>query len=63
MPEDTIKKYRVEVKARLSGCPRCGGWVALEPDPVSGAWKVCVNCGWQEELKTTDQVVSARKSY
>ncbi|MCL4535564.1 MAG: hypothetical protein M1370_10450 [Bacteroidetes bacterium] len=50
MTEKVMKTYRVEVKARLASCPRCGGWTHVEPDLISGAWRVCVNCGWQEEI-------------
>ncbi|MCL4535185.1 MAG: hypothetical protein M1370_08530 [Bacteroidetes bacterium] len=61
MAEKIVKKYRMEIKARLARCPRCGGWVAVEPDPVNGAWKVCVNCGWQQEI-SLDEVAALRRS-
>ncbi len=61
MLEPTIQKYRVEVKARLVRCPRCRGFVTVEPDPIAGEWAVCVNCGWEQPLGL-DEPIDARNN-
>ncbi len=55
MEEQSLQPQSVEVKARLLRCRRCNGWVYVEHDPFAqGSWAVCVNCGWEEELMSTD---------
>ncbi len=55
MEERLLQSGSVEVKARLLRCRRCNGWVYVESDPFAqGSWAVCVNCGWEEDLISTD---------
>ncbi len=62
MAQDTGKKYRVEVKARLVKCPRCDGWVFPEPATGDDAYLVCLNCGWEKPMRA-GIAAGARTSY
>ncbi len=62
MSNGVTKKYKVEVKARLVGCPRCGGWTTVEPDMFNGAWRVCVNCGWEQAVEAGEAVTAGKSS-
>jgi len=31
-------------------CPRCRGWLYVEPDLGPGRWLKCIQCGWEHWL-------------
>lgn len=36
--------------AEPNRCPRCGGWLYIEPDVGRGRWLKCLLCGWERWL-------------
>lgn len=45
---------------RLKGCPRCGGDVLIDKAYEEND-EVCIQCGYRNYLKVTDETVKSKK--
>ncbi len=62
MDKSTIKRYKIEVASRAVKCPRCGGWISMEPGMGNDTYMVCVNCGWEKAV-SAGQVAGSPVGY